>query len=121
MTRLRVFKDGPIPEWIWYGLATLWRDRYFETRCKRWVNQATVDRENILSAPIPLPPLEEQKRILNKIIELFSQSKVAKESIDEIPPIMKNFRQTILASAFRGKLTERDANDEPTYPEPLVA
>jgi type I restriction enzyme, S subunit len=72
LTRLRVSKDGPIPEWIWYGLAILWNDRYFETRCKRWVNQAIIDKENILSAPIPLPPLEEQKRILNKIEIYFS-------------------------------------------------
>ncbi len=113
LTRLRVNNDGPTPEWIWYGLAMLWRNRYFETRCKQWVNQATVVKENILSAPIPLPPFEEQRRILNRTNELFSESKVAKQSIDEIQPILKKFRESILEAAFRGKLTERDPNDEP--------
>jgi hypothetical protein len=35
LTRLRISKDGPIPEWIWHGLATPWRNRYFETRLPR--------------------------------------------------------------------------------------
>ena len=30
-----------------------------------------------------------------------------------MPPLLKRFRQAVLAKAFRGELTERDPNDEP--------
>src|SRR5439155_26556301 len=108
LTRLRPSKDESIPDWIWYGLTTLW----LETRCRQWVNQATVVKEDIPSAPIPLPPLEEQKRIMNRINELFSETKVAKESIGKLQPILKNLRESSLVAGFMGKLTEREPNHE---------
>lgn len=35
----------------------------FELLCTRWVNQASVRKEDLLSQNIPIPPLAEQKRI----------------------------------------------------------
>jgi len=105
LTRLRVSRDGSPPQWLWYYLAALWRDRYFETRCKQWVNQATVERETLLSTPIPVPPLTEQRRIVEKIEALFEQNRSARQALDRIPPLLKKFRQSVLAAAFRGNLT----------------
>lgn len=63
--------------------------------------------------PVPLPPLPEQQRIVEKIERLLEQSRTAREALDQIPPLLKRFRQAVLAKAFRGELTERDPSDEP--------
>lgn len=120
LTRLRVSPDGSLPEWLWYYLATLWRDRYFETRCKQWVNQATVERDTLLSTPIPLPPLVEQRRIVAKVEVLFEENRTARVALDRIPPLLKKFRQSVLAAAFRGDLS-RDWREQHPHVEPAYA
>jgi type I restriction enzyme, S subunit len=65
--------------------------------------------------PVPLPPLDEQHRIVAKIEQLFAESRTAREALDGVPALIKRFRQAVLAKAFRGELTERDpaSRDEP--------
>jgi type I restriction enzyme S subunit len=70
----------------------------------------TVDLEGL---PVPIPPLAEQRRLVKKIERLLEESRTARDALDRIPPLLKRFRQAILAKAFRGELTERDPNDEP--------
>ncbi|MCI0407230.1 MAG: restriction endonuclease subunit S [Acidobacteria bacterium] len=120
LTRLRLPPDGPPPEWLSYALANLWRDRYFETRCKHWVNQATVERDTLLFTPVPVAPLAEQRRIVAKIEALFEQSRTARAALDRIPPLLKRFRQSVLAAAFRGDLT-RDWREQHPDVQPASA
>ena len=54
---------------------------------------------------IPIPPLDEQRRIVARIEELTARSKTAKEALQAIPPLLEKFRQSVLAAAFRGDLT----------------
>jgi len=62
---------------------------------------------------IPLPPLNEQRRIVAKIEALLAESKTAREALEKVPVLLRRFRQSVLAKAFRGELTQRDPNDEP--------
>jgi type I restriction enzyme, S subunit len=66
-----------------------------------------------LQQELPLPPLSEQDQIAKTIAELFAQSQTAREALERVPTLLKQFRQSVLAAAFRGELTERDASDEP--------
>lgn len=54
----------------------------------------------------PLPPLAEQIRIANKLDELLAQVDTIKARVDAIPDILKRFRQSVLAAAVSGRLTE---------------
>lgn len=63
--------------------------------------------------PVPIPPLPEQNLIVEKIDRLFAESRTAREALESVPILLKHFRQSVLAKAFRGELTERDPNDEP--------
>jgi type I restriction enzyme S subunit len=58
-------------------------------------------------APLLVPPLNEQKRIVAKIEALQARSDAAKEALDAIPPLLEKFRQSVLAAAFRGDLTKK--------------
>ena len=55
---------------------------------------------------IIIPPLAEQKRIVEKLDEVLAQVDTIKARLDGIPAILKRFRQSVLASAVSGKLTE---------------
>lgn len=56
--------------------------------------------------PFPLAPLPEQKRIVAKLDEVLAQVDTIKARLDSIPAILKRFRQSLLAAAVSGKLTE---------------
>jgi type I restriction enzyme S subunit len=67
--------------------------------------QLRVPVDFVASASIPIPPLQEQILIVNRIELLLERTRKAKESLDKIPLIMKRFRQAALKKAFSGELT----------------
>jgi type I restriction enzyme S subunit len=54
---------------------------------------------------VPLPPLAEQRRIVAKIEALQERSRRAQDALSEVRPLLEQFRQSVLATAFRGDLT----------------
>ena len=56
--------------------------------------------------PFRLAPLAEQNVIADKLDELLAQVESTKARLDAIPAILKSFRQSVLAAAVSGKLTE---------------
>ena len=61
--------------------------------------------------PFPLPPLNEQKRIVEKLDFLFEKTKRAKEIIEEIKVDIENRKISILDRAFKGVLTSKWRNE----------
>lgn len=55
---------------------------------------------------IPLPPLAEQKEIADRLDKLLAQVAATQARLARIPEIIKQFRQSVLAAAVSGKLTE---------------
>lgn len=60
---------------------------------------------DIRAYEFPLPPLAEQRRIVAKIEALQERSRRAREVLSEVGPLLEQFRQSVLAAAFRGDLT----------------
>ncbi|EAS45758.1 restriction endonuclease subunit S [Photobacterium profundum] len=71
-----------------------------------------ISGDLVKKAILPLPPLAEQTRIVEKLDEVLAQVDTIKARLDGIPAIIKRFRQSVLAAAVSGKLTEewRDIN-----------
>lgn len=61
--RLRADPQLLDPSYLWRWLQTQHSVGVFQGMCRQWVNQATIDRARLLSMDVPLPPLEEQRRI----------------------------------------------------------
>ncbi len=55
---------------------------------------------------IPLPPLAEQHRIVTKLDAVLQKAESNKQRLDKIPKLLKRFKQSVLAAAVSGKLTE---------------
>jgi type I restriction enzyme, S subunit len=74
--------------------------------------QINVGPSHLKNFDIPLPPLNEQKRIADRLDLLLTRIDKTKAHLDRIPPLLKRFRQSVLAAATSGKLTEdwREAN-----------
>ena len=62
----------------------------------------------------PLPPLNEQKRIVEKLDFLFEKTKRAKEIIEEIKVDIENRKISILDRAFKGTLTSKWRSENKT-------
>ncbi|MCC6968966.1 MAG: restriction endonuclease subunit S [Phycisphaerales bacterium] len=70
------------------------------------VGQKRVPADFIENAELPLPPLAEQKRIVEAIERLTARVDAARARLAAVPAILKRFRQAVLAAACSGRLTE---------------
>lgn len=68
--------------------------------------QPNISQTLIKEHGIALPPLAEQKVIADKLDTLLAQVETTKARLERIPKILKTFRQSVLAAAVSGKLTE---------------
>ncbi len=66
---------------------------------------ASIDLERLKRQSVPLPPLNEQRRIVARLEELTTRTKAARAALEAIPSLLDRFRQSVLAAAFRGDLT----------------
>lgn len=58
-----------------------------------------------LKAPLILPPINEQRRIVAKLDSLFSRSSRAREDLERIPKLIERYKQAVLEAACSGRLT----------------
>src|SRR5690554_5445140 len=65
-----------------------------------------ITKSGMESWSITLPPLAEQKVIADKFDTLLAQVENTKARLERIPQILKRFRQSVLAAAVSGRLTE---------------
>lgn len=107
MTKIRVNTSLIDPAWIATYLNTLYLQGFFKIRCTNHVNQASINSTYLgQKVPIPLPPNPEQKRIVTKIEELFTQLDAGVASLKRVQAQLKRYRQAVLKDAFEGKLTQ---------------
>lgn len=62
--------------------------------------------KKVASFPVPVAPLNEQKRIADKLDAVLARVDACRDRLDRIPSILKRFRQSVLADAASGKLTQ---------------
>ena len=65
------------------------------------------------SRPIPLPPLDEQRRIVARIEERLSAIDALRAAIERAQRRSASLRRAVLERAFRGELVPQDPTDEP--------
>ena len=82
------------------------------------ININNLRRAHIESMEISLAPLPEQKRIVSKIEELFTQLDAGVAELQKAKAQLKRYRQAVLKAAVEGKLTRvwREAHQDVLEP-----
>ncbi|EGQ7945959.1 hypothetical protein J7X21_003632 [Vibrio parahaemolyticus] len=97
-----VFVD-PLSDYLNYYLMTPKMQDYINSNESGATRQA-LTKAKVESLSVPIAPLPEQKRIVEKLDEVLAQVDAIKARLDGIPDLLKRFRQSVLASAVSGKL-----------------
>lgn len=106
-------KEIIVKKWIHYIFKTL-RYRLYISEQAKGTNIKNIKNEYLENFYIPLPPLNEQKRIVEKLDFLFEKTKRAKEIIEEIKIDIENRKISILDRVFKGVLTSKWRNENRT-------
>jgi type I restriction enzyme, S subunit len=104
------------PRWLFYIVRTT----DFVQTMSELVQGAlypAIRSKDVRSFEIPFAPLNEQKRIADKLDRLLAKVDNCRERLDQIPLIIKKIRQSILSSASRGHLTTDWREDNSTLVE----
>lgn len=105
LLRLRFEKQVILPEYFsYYSQSIQFKDEVIQ-RINRAVNQVSLNQKNLKTVPVPIPPLPEQQRIVNRIESLFEKIGKAEALINEAREGFEKRKEAILAKAFRGELT----------------
>ncbi len=80
----------------------------------RGVNINNLKRDHFQAIQIPIAPLAEQKRIADKLDTVLTRVDAVNTRLARVAPLLKRFRQSVLAAATSGRLTEDWRQSQPT-------
>ena len=106
-TELIVLRQPMINQAFTYWLIST--DDFVQGGCKTYsgtVGQQRISMDYVKSYPVPLPPLPEQQRIVDRIESLFAKLDEAKEKAQAVVDGFEDRKAAILHKAFTGELTE---------------
>ena len=79
---------------------------WFTKTGKQTTNLASINKGVLSRFPVPLAPINEQRRIVAKIEELFSDLDAGVAALERVRANLKRYRAAVLKAAVEGKLTE---------------
>jgi type I restriction enzyme, S subunit len=109
---LRAF-TGVLPNFIYYFVSSKMFRQDAEHNMSGAVGQRRVPKPYLEQSDIPIPPTQEQHRIVAKIEELFSEIDKGVENLKTAKAQLQVYRQALLKHAFEGKLTAQWRSDNP--------
>ena len=111
LTVARVKKDEINPIFVYYFFQFLFESRYFANLSTQTTNIANLSNALLSSVLFPLPPIEEQERIVAKLEEAFAEIDRAEKAYEELQTLAGVLRGQILQEAIQGKLVPQLAEE----------
>lgn len=65
-----------------------------------------ISRDEVYGTAVCIPPSNEQTRIIAKLEKILAKVNACHKRLERIPVLLKRFRQSVLAAACSGRLTE---------------
>ena len=101
----RLYLQDIVPDWVSLASQLSYARDYFFSVASQTVNLASLNSTQLKGVPVPLPPVNEQKRILEKVKVLFAQAEIIERAASVSLRRAEQVDQSILARAFRGELS----------------
>ncbi len=79
-----------------------------------------VPKDVFLGEQIPLAPAAEQTRIADKLDAVLSRVDDVNARLDRVEPLLKRFRQSVLAAGISGQLTKDSREDSDSWEQTTV-
>src|SRR5262249_1608026 len=99
-TRLRTRPQLATPDYVSRWLLSQWQTGAFSRKCNRWIGQSAVKNDNLLSLELPLPGLEEQKRIGSLLESQLQEVERARVAAEDQLAAAKSFMSASLRELF---------------------
>ena len=96
------------PAYLEIYFASPFARRYIESKAKSTAGQHGIAGGQLLDSPVKLPPLAEQKRIVDEVERRLSVIDVTQQAIAANLTRAHRLRQSILQQAFTGRLVPQD-------------
>ncbi|MBP8808275.1 MAG: restriction endonuclease subunit S [Kofleriaceae bacterium] len=96
-------QNGLCNEFLAWQLAGPGRSKLVALR--KGATKAGLSLDDIRRVEVRVAPLNEQRRIVAKLDEVFAQTRAAKARLERLPALIDKLKRSILAAAFRGDLT----------------
>jgi type I restriction enzyme, S subunit len=115
---LRLVVHEPAKRWIHYALKTpKLRSAIEAASCGNQLSMRNISQEGLRSLTLPVAPEAEQQRIVDKLDTVLARIDAVNDRLARVAPLLKRFRQAVLAAATSGRLTDdwRELN-APTNP-----
>lgn len=117
VTVIRTRPDFAYYKYLYYYFASPEVQRVIEDKSDGSTKQKELAQETVKKYEIPLPPLAEQRRIVQRIEEILPFVKEYGEAYEEASKmdaeLPDKLKKSILQEAIKGKLGTQDSNDEP--------
>ena len=117
VTVIRPLKQFVLPEYLYYYFANPSVQSVIEDQADGTTKQKELATATIKAYLTPIPPLDEQRRILTKLSEVLPVVKSYGAVYDETLAMQEAFpeclKKSILQEAVQGKLVPQDPSDEP--------
>lgn len=78
LSLLRTHAERCEGAWLALVLRGFWQQGFFADNCNKWIGRAGYSTAMLAELPIPLPPLDEQRRIVAKVEALMERVREAK-------------------------------------------
>jgi type I restriction enzyme, S subunit len=102
------------PRYLLYALRTKEARTHIEEQATGTSDSMrNLSQPKLSAVPIPLAPLDEQRHIADKLDQLLAAVDTCKARLDAIPAILKRLRQSVLAAACSGQLTDEWRHGRP--------
>ena len=103
--------SGIVSKYLYYALKSASLQTIMEKQFRGSTNQKEFYIDSVYAMPIPLPPVEEQQLIINKLDEAFNILKFIEHMQKEYTVNTAILKSKLINAAIQGKLSERFPED----------
>lgn len=101
-------------KYLFYALSAESTRNYFRKNATGTAgNMPKINQQTVMSAPLLLPPMDEQAEIVRRVDALFALADRIEARANAARTQAQRLSPLVLAKAFRGELVQQDPQDEP--------